>query len=277
VEFNESGSRLAAVTNASNCYQWDFESRTGHSWELAGGSEAKFGPSAAVLIATSVSGGLALLREDSGDTLAYVAAHPGREIVLAVDAGSRRAVTGGADSLLKVWSLSDLRPLVVIPAGFAIRTLAFSPDRLRLFGAGDEGRIQAWDTRSWALTDSLSAGPSTIVGLAVHPDGVRLATCSLEGAVTRWNLEDRNPSETILQDTAAAYCATLSPDGLRLAVGTGGQLIRIFDFDTKRHLVALHGHTGRISALAWSPDGRSLASAAHDGRVRVWDAPIESP
>jgi WD40 repeat protein/serine/threonine protein kinase len=270
IRFDVAGERLVGVSNDGDCLQWGPESNHPVRWRVAGAGQAVYGTSATVVVTTR-GGVLSQLDGATGDVVRSIDAHATPDEAPVILSTASLIVTGGGDSLVRVWSAGDLAPLASLEAGFGVRALALDAAAERLAAAGDDGRVRTWRTNSWAAGESFDAGAAVIQWVAFHPRTGHLVTGAEDGELRHWTPDARPAGELLARSPVRPYCAALSPDGRRLAVGTADQLVRLLDVDDGRELVALHGHTSRVAALAWSPDGERLASAAHDGTVRVWE------
>jgi WD40 repeat protein len=271
VRFDPSGRRLVAATNSTDCFQWDVAAKRSSTWALPGAIRAAYTVSGDSVVAVLSQGGIALLDAATGATLRSSQIRPDEGTVLAIDATGRLAATGGADSLVRIWSLPELATVATVEPGFPIRALAFLPDGSAILAGGDGGRLAALKAPGWTIEKTTEAGTGAIVGIAVHRDSRIFATCADDGEIRRWDRTQAEPGTLVFKNPDPTDCITLSPDGTRLAIGTWNTLVRIIDFSAAREVLALYGHTSRVSAVTWSPDGNLLVSAAHDGTVRVWD------
>ena len=274
IRFDDAGTRLVGLTNNDDCLEWNIATRGLRKRLLKGARQAAFDSPTTILVTTS-NGELVQLDTTTLDTLGTVAAHrPSEDLVLAVAAESRWIATGGPDSLVRIWSLPELKPVAVLEAGFSIRAMAASRTGGQLVAGGDGGHLVLWDARTWTPERRMEAGPSSVSQVAFYPDGGRFLTGSEDGSIRRWSVNGQSAGTPVATSPSRPYCMAISPDGRRLAIGGVDQFVRLSDLETGRELLTLHGHTGRVAGLAWSSDGRMLASAGYDGTVRLWDGPV---
>ncbi|KIM82264.1 hypothetical protein PILCRDRAFT_474447 [Piloderma croceum F 1598] len=121
--------------------------------------------------------------------------------------------------------------------GSNIRSIAFSPDSLRIASCSNDG-IRVWDAtlgvRVSAFTEALA---SSIQTLAFSPDGCRLVSGARDGgAIYVWE--------------ASSGTAILGP----------------------LHGYGLRPQSESIDSVSFSPDGGRIISASGHGIIHVWDA-----
>jgi WD40 repeat protein len=231
------------------------------TWVGASGSTA----------AGTARGLVAIQVPDSARTRQLFQAHAGQ--IHAIDArpGMQQFVTGGRDSLLRIWELGSIEPLHVLRAdGGEVLTARYSPDGRSLASGSAEGEIRIWDADRGALLATLSGHRGPVRRVAYSRDGAWLASASYDGTVRLWDAR-RTAAIAILLDTGRRMDAVdFSPDGTRLAAGGADGIVRILDPVARREVARFHGHDGRICWLGFSSQG-SLVSTALDGTIRIWE------
>ena len=148
--------------------------------------------------------------------------------------------------------------------------LAVTPDGRRALG-GEGHSVRVWDTRTGAVTRTISTGEMRLRSLAVTPDG-RAALCAGEGAPPQlWDLETGRLVRALPPHPGFLSALAISGDG-RLAVSGGSdRVVRLWDLAAGRSLRAFEGHREAVTDVAMSADGTRAVSASLDGTVRAWD------
>ncbi|MFO1019518.1 MAG: serine/threonine-protein kinase [Planctomycetales bacterium] len=167
-----------------------------------------------------------------------IGTHPGgATAVVSAQSAPYAAFSGGADGVIKVWSIPGGLPLGEMKGHTKgpIHSLELSPDETLLVSAGEDGTVRLWDV----------ASRTEMRVLAGH-----------EGWVA---------------------CARFSPDGKLIASGGADKLIRIWEVESGRQLRTMTGHTDTIRALAFHPDRDWLASSSEDKTTRLWSVSTGNP
>lgn len=175
------------------------------------------------------------IRIDTGRHTAFVHA-------LALDEAAGRVYTASEDKTVRVWRISDGRPLDTfrVPSGLRaegqLYALALSPDHSLLAVAG----WTCWETEGRACVYLLNAATGAIV--------TRLR--GLEEVVST---------------------VKFSPDGRHVAVGLmGAQGLRVFRIQDGALIAADRDYRDKLLELDFSPGGR-LVAASLDGFLRIYD------
>jgi WD40 repeat protein len=164
----------------------------------------------------------------------------------ALSPDGRCALCGGADGLLRLWSLETGRLLRRFPSlGSPIHCVAFSPS----------GQV------ALAASSNLEDGDNVI----------RL-----------WEVTTGRLLHMLKGHEKLIECATFSPNGQRILSGSDDATVRLWDVGTGKEIRCFGGHKAPVRCVAFSPDGRFALSGAGDdphqlgGRydpIRLWRLP----
>lgn len=188
------------------------------------------------------------------------------------------AVAGrrGDDEVVAIFDPSGHEVAVVREdPGFAVRSVAFSPDGRQLVTSRvpqqrpdpAAERVVIWDWERGDVEQTLR----TPAGLAVpSPAGDLVATAGIAQAADVWSSTTGRHVATLAGHTGAITDLAFSADGTRLATASADGTVRLWDPDTGEQQLVLRGHIGLATSVSFSPDGTQLASASADGSVRVW-------
>lgn len=193
--------------------------------------------------------------------------------------------------------LAPLQPLPDLPPAALIRSLALprgallacaiSPDGTRVAGAGDDGRIRLWDTRSGRELAVLVGHTGWVRRLVFLPDGRRLASAGLDRRLRLWDLHGGAELASFSGHTDGLTDCAVSADGRLVASAALDGSLRLWNVDDGACLAVLAcawdeerggwfvsrdgtGHWAAVNGCALSADGRWLASASSDQSVVLW-------
>ena len=188
--------------------------------------------------------------------------------------------------------------------GSGIHSAVWSPDGKKLATSALSGRIEIWDTDTWALDIALFGYPDDVYTVAWRPDGSQLASIGADNTLRIWDAT--SGTRLAIVDHKVDYqneLAWLSDDilivfgnnvtvwdnaelqllntievgdnpsdlwGNRLAVGMD-DTITVQDVYGIQEPQIIGQHTSELTEIAWRPDGRKLASATADEMVYIWD------
>ena len=246
IVFSHSGdvlvvSRRASVSNQTNCAVQVLSASTGAVQRtLEAGSQStdctpfvSFVGSTRTVAVADRTGDIRFLDVDTGrgmGTLHGLAPPGGVDYTLAFSADGRQIAAAGTDSLIRIVSLPDGRPIATLQGTSRshFTTVAFSPDNTQL-----------------AVAEAL--GPTYVEDIRTHAPRVDLQATFASGVTTAW-----------------------SPDGRLIVGASPHGEIYVWHGGSDRLIETLHSPSGQVSlAVAFSADGR-LATGAQDGSIRVW-------
>ena len=200
-----------------------------HTWHLPDGAISRLGKGR-------------LSRGDRG--LAF--SPDGRLLAVASDAGTW------------LYDAMTSRPVALLPVGYQVMSVAFSPDGSRLASAD-----LLWDVAAGTHTPL-----EPYYSVAFSPDGTMLALGTYDSKIKLWDMEAGTTTATYEGHRSTVYSVAFSPDGTKLVSGSLDFTVRLWDVATGTH-ATLEGHKDKVQSVAFSPDGRTLASGSDDHTVKA--------
>jgi WD40 repeat protein len=182
--------------------------------------------------------------------------------------------SGGVDLFLAQTGTTLTR--LVLPLGAAgMNALTYSRDGSRLFVAGGNGWIGAWEIGTGRFHDWGRVHQDAFVQIALSPDGRVLASLSQDDTIRLTDVDTQEHSTIHLTEHNQFHHLVWAPDGRTLAGATGHRIV-LWHACTRRELCSLPWPAGLLTSLDFSPDGRMLAAGGHtrgrDGMIYLWEA-----
>ncbi|HTR55780.1 MAG TPA: serine/threonine-protein kinase, partial [Kofleriaceae bacterium] len=180
-----------------------------------------------------------------------------------------RAVTCGADGLVKVWDATATGAQVAQLAGATsvVWHCEFSPDGTRVVASSHDGHAFVWELATGATIAQVAHG-SAIWTCHFAPDGRRFVTVGVDGSVKAWDATTGGLLAS--HDSQGGKDAKFTPDGERLVTARGDGRIRIWKQPNgpMRAALAWGDHE---SELAVTRDGARAIVEGADGWASVRD------
>jgi chromatin assembly factor 1 subunit B len=154
--------------------------------------------------------------------------------------GPTYIVTGGADSIARVWTVNDKFQLEIHSEltghQLGVNCVRFSPDGLNSIAtASDDGKVVVWKRE-----------------------------------VPEDSNTDRWVQGRILNVLDEVVSIAWSPCGTMIAAAVQREMTHIFSAVSGKLLARLDGHTNRVSGVAWDPLGQLVVSQSSDRTARVY-------
>ncbi len=193
-------------------------------------------------------------------------------------------ISSGADSTLRVWSLTtgqEIRRLspqtdsaTAHPITAPSQALTWSPDGTHLATAHSDYTVRVWNTDGISLTQTLvlTGHQNILTSLDWSANGNWLATGSNDNTTRVWDAETGALLQTFNSEGGRITAVAFAPFGNQLATGGLFRIIQIWEVGTDQSPILLTAST-EINQLAWAPSGTLLAVGGNDGSISLWDVP----
>ncbi|MHB2017952.1 MAG: WD40 repeat domain-containing serine/threonine protein kinase, partial [Candidatus Xenobia bacterium] len=198
------------------------------------------------------------------------------------------AVTGGADSTVRMWDTGGRQQLRSL-AGHRdeVTGVTIASQLLMLASCSMDGSIRIWDPQAGTVKKTLEGHRGPVRSVAISFAGLLMVSAGDDGTIRTWRgreAESRTPFAPPRFDTRRPATVPSAEGPPRLETRRPGEGPPRFD---SRNLLAssstrklgmewgmqhvLRGHEGPVLAVGLSRDDRYLVSAGQDGQLLLWD------
>lgn len=183
----------------------------------------------------------------------------------AFSADSSRLLTGGADGVVKLWTVDGGQESGSWQEGGSWQAYAAGAVTALAF---------ARDTQTFASGGGTPHGgdrAGDVSPLGPGPAEAGVVASGAASAVKIWDGQAPQ-AQTEIPTPGAVLCLAFAGDGRTLAFAAEGADPVVWDVAAGQARATLQGHRGSVTALCLSRDGKLAASAGKEGAIKLWDA-----
>jgi WD40 repeat protein len=215
----------------------------------------------------SADGKLTLWAAD-GKTISQAPAHAGAVAGVAFHPQSTQLLTGGADGLLKLWSLPPI-PGRAMPHPDAVRAIAATADGKRLATGSNDKLVRTWNVANLAAPERQYAGhASAVTTVALSGNGQILASGGADETIRFWNQTNGQQTAVLGAHSAPVTSLSISPNGQQILSASEDGSIKLWTANPAAP--KLFAHPDQITSAILTPDGAKLITGCADKQARVW-------
>jgi WD40 repeat protein/serine/threonine protein kinase len=184
------------------------------------------------------------------------------------------SVSGGEDSVVKMWNLVTDHPAAdFFGKGHigAINAITVTPDGKHAITGGADNSVRIWELVKGYLIKTLWGHQRGVSALVVSSDGKAIISASDDATIRLWNFATGTCTATLSQELKPVQAIYLLPSGKSLlSAGAEGQLL-LWNLETQKVEKSYIGHRGSVHCVTMTPDGQTIFSGGADHTIRMWD------
>eukprot|EP01065_Artemidia_motanka_P044429 TRINITY_DN6323_c0_g1_i1.p1 TRINITY_DN6323_c0_g1~~TRINITY_DN6323_c0_g1_i1.p1 ORF type:complete len:639 (+),score=216.67 TRINITY_DN6323_c0_g1_i1:117-2033(+) len=192
---------------------------------------------------------------------------------LTVDNQGRRLISGGADSQVRVWTLtrhSQTMEASMKEHKATVNSICIRANDTECVSASDDGSCIVWDLNRY-MRRGIMYAQTYFKAVAFCPDESQILTTGSDKKITYWDtFECSEIRELEGSKTGEINSLDIEPDGQSYATGGGDKIMKLWDYDEGAVVQIGLGHSGHIQKVKYSPDGNFIVSVGDEGGIFLW-------
>jgi serine/threonine protein kinase len=205
--------------------------------------------------------------------------HRGPVRSVAISPNGHRALSGGDDSLVRLWETETGQELDSFSGHIGVvHCLAFSRDGRLAVSAGEDKVLRLWDLEARAAIGTLNGHSDAVYSVAFSSDHTQVISGGNDTSVRVWSIEDaKELSRFEFPPREAVYSLALSPDNRHVLTASDSTIVRLWNVERASEVHRFLNHRDVVWCVAYSSDGsRALSGGGYseanrDYALRLWD------
>jgi len=180
------------------------------------------------------------------------------------------ALCGGADGVIRMWSVRDGQEKRNFPGhSGAVTSISVALDGRSMISVSKDGTARVWDLAGVAAARVLSP-PKAVIAAALGPDGQKAVTLGQDGVIRMWDVAGQRQTGSMQDEKIPPPTAmTLSPDGHIAWTCANDGAVTAWDTVSGSRIRSLVTHAGQATCIA--ANGSCVVSGGIDKTIRLWD------
>lgn len=192
---------------------------------------------------------------------------------LAPSSDGRYVISGGTDTLVKIWDVESVRLLHSI-RGHDGGVLSVSVVDNMAFTSSADGTVRVWGLPQGDSIECLHGHSDSVKCIAVSNDAQMVASGSFDRTVRVWFLASGRLQHCVIFEghNDVIWCIGLTRDKTKAVSGASDRTVRVWDIQSQKCLHVLMHHDN-VKALVLTSDSNRLISSDHSNhdQLRLWN------
>ncbi|HTF89691.1 MAG TPA: protein kinase [Planctomycetota bacterium] len=185
---------------------------------------------------------------------------------------SRRFISGGGGSHVRLWTMDPLPYFVAWKAhAGAVNSAMFDSGSRSVLSAGEDGIALVSDASDGAVLSKIEAGLGPLARAWFVDGGRRVACLARSGAFSTFDLANRSQRELRVPDGGSVMTSAISNGHDSLCLGLSDGRVLWIETDSGRLIASADRIGSSINAVAISPQGERAAWGSSDGWAGLLD------
>jgi WD40 repeat protein len=153
-----------------------------------------------------------------------------------------------------------------------VRSVAYSPDGLRLAIADDDGRIDLLDTATMKIARSPDGHNGRVRAMRFSPDGALLVSAADDNSAIIWDCATGDALQGFQHGAPVSWAEFLPARGQVLTASLDGT-VRLWDMRSGFERRRVAENQGDIRQVRFSPAGGNVVVVRRDEPAEIWTLP----
>lgn len=195
--------------------------------------------------------------------------HADKVLAVAFSADGKRAISGGADKVARVWDVDSGKEVRKHGHAGDVRWVGLKADGSVAVSA-DAGRIEVFDVNS---PRGIHGYQTKVQALALTAERADVLHVYQSGHVNFWYWDGASKRREVGKTwKPAPQAAAVSADGSVVVCGGADGVLHRWDSDAQKELTPINAHpNSALVDVAVSQDGKRVVTCGADRAVRIWD------
>ena len=184
----------------------------------------------------------------------------------------RSALSGSADSTLKLWDVAtgkEIRTFTGHISFSLVLSVVFAPDGRSALSGSTDKTLKLWDVATGKEIRSFAGHTDQVRSVAFAPDGRTVLSSSDDKTLKLWDVGTGKEIRSV--PGGYGLSVAFSPDGRTVLSSSDDKTLKLWDVGTGKEIRTFAGHTDPVRSVAFSPDGRTALSGSFDRTLKLGD------
>lgn len=201
-----------------------------------------------------------------------IAAHSGQATSVAYNAAGTLLVTGGVDTLVKIWDSQKGKHLATLSSSKqSIMKVCFSEDDNFILATGNDKIARVWAMKTSRVVHALVGHTNKIYAAGFVRSGEYALTGSHDMTVRVWEMQKGTCTKTISCHSSCNYLG-IAPYGNILATAHMDATVKLWSVETGEPMYTFEGlHESQVTCCEFSGDGTLIITNSRDHKLKLLD------